>query len=148
MWMGFKLFVILSIIAAFVSPEIVKKIRKYRYSYEEHYGGDTTTLSTFHLRGMKMYITDPTTNVYFSLALGYSSPKSHELDFQRELEARRVDLKKVVYHVFGAKSQEELRVKNLGKIERELLVEINKILSGGVIEDILFETYAIKVHGS
>lgn len=111
-----------------------------------------TTLKPF-LLGMKgnpdfkMVINDrgEQHNLKCIIHLGYSKDYDKKgPEFFKELEDRVPMLREIVFRVMGTKSLEELQLRNLDRIEEELLSRINEHLENGSIVDIMFEEYIIQ----
>ena len=119
---------------------------------EERSKKSYTTLSTFKLGSkensdFKMVITDrgEQHNLKCTIYLGYSKDyDKKEPEFKKELEERIPMLREIVYRVMSGKSLEELQIRNMDRIEEELLSRINEVLEKGSIVDIQFDEYIVQ----
>lgn len=80
-----------------------------------------------------------------TIFLGYSRDYDRTgPEFFEELNQNMPALRESVIRVLGNKNFEELQMKNLDRIEDELLSKINGSLQHGSVADIMFSDYALE----
>ncbi|ADN01869.1 flagellar basal body-associated FliL family protein [Spirochaeta thermophila] len=80
---------------------------------------------------------------YTLLAVVYLGYKVNDKALQTELNERRPYLRDLIRRFFSSKRAEELRPQYEEMIKEELKAKINDVLTSGMVQDIVFDTFTL-----
>ncbi len=81
--------------------------------------------------------------LHCTIYVGYSREYESRGQFYDELKERIPQLRELVIRILGAKTLEDLQIRNLTPLKEEMIVRINELLSNGQIADIVFSNYVL-----